>query len=106
MDKLSGEHSLFAAARKRMVRAQLSEFPLAVRAAMDKVPRHEFIPEEKQSSAYADSAVAIGFGQMISQPYIVGLMTTWLDPQPTDCVLEIGTGSGYQAAVLAELVAE
>ena len=106
MDEASSDHSLFAAARKRMVREQLSEFPPAVRAVMERVPRHEFIPEEKQSDAYADGAVAIGFGQTISQPYIVGLMTAQLVPQPTDRVLEIGTGSGYQAAVLAELVAE
>ena len=96
----------FTAARKRMVDEQLSEFPSCVRAAMTKVPRHEFLPGEKQSSAHVDGAVPIGFGQTISQPYIVALMTEQLDPQPTDRVLEIGTGSGYQAAVLAELVAE
>jgi len=106
MDELTGNRSLSAAARKRMVDEQLSEFPPAVRAAMARVPRHEFLPPEKHSSAYADGAVPIGFGQTISQPYIVALMTEQLDPQPTDRVLEIGTGSGYQAAVLAELVAE
>ena len=102
----SSESDSFAAARQRMVREQLSEFPRRVAAAMGQVPRHNFIPAEKQSFAYADSAVPIGFGQTISQPYIVALMTTQLNPQPTDCVLEIGTGSGYQAAVLAQLVAE
>ena len=96
----------FAAARKRMVAEQLSGFPPGVRAAMTKVPRHKFLPGEKQSYAHVDGAVPIGFGQTISQPYIVALMTEQLDPQPTDRVLEIGTGSGYQAAVLAELVAE
>jgi protein-L-isoaspartate(D-aspartate) O-methyltransferase len=106
MDHGFGQSSTFAAARKRMVREQLSEFPPEIQAAMERVPRHEFIPEDRQSLAYADSAVPIGHGQTISQPYIVALMTTQLEPQPADRVLEIGTGSGYQAAVLAELVAE
>ena len=106
MDKSSSELSLLAAARKRMVREQLSEFPPAIRAAMERVPRHEFLPEEKLTYAHVDGAVPIGFGQTISQPYIVALMTTHLNPQLTHRVLEIGTGTGYQAAVLAELVAE
>ena len=106
MDDSSSNQRLFAAARKRMVREQLSEFPASVRAAMGKVPRHKFLPEEQESFAHVDGAVPIGFGQTISQPYIVALMTAQLNPQPTDRVLEIGTGSGYQAAVLAELVAE
>ena len=105
MDNLSGQSSEFAAARQRMVREQLSEFPPRVVAAMGRVPRHNFIPAEKQPFAYADSAVPIGFDQTISQPYIVALMTAQINPQPTGCVLEIGTGSGYQAAVLAQLVA-
>jgi len=96
----------FSAARKRMVREQLSEFPSRVVEAMSRVPRQEFIPEVHQSLAYADRAVPIGFNQTISQPYVVALMTTQLNPQPTDRILEIGTGSGYQAAVLAQLVAE
>ena len=96
----------FAAARDRMVREQLSGLPPRVRAAMDRVPRHEFVPEEKQSLAYADTPLPIGYAQTISQPYIVALMTTQLDPPPAGRVLEIGTGSGYQAAVLAEVVAE
>src|SRR5271156_6219868 len=106
MDELSGNHSLFAAARKRMVREQLPVLPLRVLAAMGKVPRHEFVPGEYQSLAYANMPLPIGYGQSISQPYMVALMTAQLDPQPDDRVLEIGTGSGYQAAVLAELVAE
>ncbi len=106
MENLFGNQGAWAAARKRMVQEQLSAFPPAVRTAMGKVPRHEFLPEDKQAYAHADGPVPIGFGQTISQPYIVGLMTTRLEPQPTDRVLEIGTGSGYQAAVLAELVAE
>jgi len=74
--------------------------------AMRKVPRHLFIPAEGRRMAYADCPVPIGYGQTISQPYVVAFMTEQLDPRPTDRVLEIGTGSGYQAAVLAELVAE
>src|ERR1039457_3424692 len=99
-------HEMLAAARKRMVWEQLSGLPPRVLAAMGHVPRHEFVPPEQQSSAYANGPLPIGFGQTISQPYIVAVMTAQLDPQPADRVLEIGTGSGYQAAVLAELVAE
>ena len=106
MDNGFSNEKLFAAARKRMVRDQLSEFPPRVRTAMGNVPRHLFLPEEKQTYAHVDGPVPIGFGQTISQPYIVALMTAQLEPQPTDRVLEIGTGSGYQAAVLAQLVAE
>lgn len=72
--------------------------------AMRSVPRHEFVPAAYQSYAYHDSPLPIGHEQTISQPYIVALMTAQLQPKRTDCVLEIGTGSGYQAAVLAELV--
>lgn len=89
-----------------MVQDQLSEFPPHIRAVMAKVPRHEFIPEEKQAYAYEDGAMPIGLGQTISQPWIVAMMTTQLNPRPTDRVLEIGSGSGYQAAVLSQLVAE
>jgi protein-L-isoaspartate(D-aspartate) O-methyltransferase len=96
----------FDSERRRMVREQLSEFPPRVREAMELVPRHLFIPDEKQSWAYADGAVPIGFGQTISQPWIVAMMTTQLNPQPSSRILEIGTGSGYQAAVLAQLVAD
>ncbi len=92
--------------RQRMVREQLSEFPSVVRAAMEIVPRHEFVPPEDSFRAYADTALPIGHGQTISQPYIVALMTTRLEPKPTDRILEIGTGSGYQSAVLARLAAE
>lgn len=76
-----------------------------VLAAIGKVPRHEFVPEGFRNQAYEDHPLPIGYGQTISQPYIVAFMTEKLEPQPTDRVLEIGTGSGYQAAVLAELVA-
>jgi protein-L-isoaspartate(D-aspartate) O-methyltransferase len=74
-----------------------------VLAVLGRVPRHEFVPEDMRGDAYADRPLPIGFGQTISQPYIVALMTELLAVQPDDVVLEIGTGSGYQAAVLAEL---
>jgi protein-L-isoaspartate(D-aspartate) O-methyltransferase len=73
---------------------------------MEKVPRHEFVPPPHRNAAYDDRPLPIGHGQTISQPYIVALMTEQLDPQPSDRILEIGTGCGYQAAVLAELVHE
>ena len=71
---------------------------------MRMVRRHLFIPEDRRSLAYDDRPVRIGYGQTISQPFIVALMTHLLEPEPGDVVLEIGTGSGYQAAVLAPLV--
>jgi len=77
-----------------------------VLAAMRKVPRHEFVPAAARRLAYADMPVDIGWGQTISQPFIVGFMTEALELKPSDKVLEIGTGSGYQAAILAELVRE
>ena len=73
-------------------------------AAMAKVPRHRFVPATYGALSYANRPLPIGHGQTISQPYIVALMTELLDTKPGDTVLEIGTGSGYQAAVLAELV--
>ncbi|MGY6277516.1 protein-L-isoaspartate(D-aspartate) O-methyltransferase [Methylomonas sp. MgM2] len=75
-----------------------------VMAAMKQIPRHEFLPEDLRSLAYNNGPVPIGSGQTISQPYIVALMTDLLETNPTDIVLEIGTGSGYQAAVLSKLV--
>ena len=100
----------FTAAREKMVREQLQGPGRLLRhagmlAAMAEVPRHEFVPEVERARAYADYALPIGYGQTISQPYIVALMTELLDPRPTDRVLEVGTGSGYQAAVLSRLVA-
>ncbi len=74
-----------------------------VLAAMRKVPRHRYVPDEMKARAYEDSPLPIGFDQTISQPYIVALMTDLLDVSPGQKVLEIGTGSGYQAAVLAEM---
>ena len=72
--------------------------------AMRKVPRHLFVPKEYESEAYDDNPVPIGYGQTISQPYIVAYMTEVAEPDPSKTALEIGTGSGYQAAVLAETV--
>lgn len=75
----------------------------ALLEAMSKLPRHLFVPENLRNLAYADCALPIGEGQTISQPYIVAKMTELLDPRPGDKVLEIGTGSGYQAALLATM---
>jgi protein-L-isoaspartate(D-aspartate) O-methyltransferase len=101
----------FAAARERMVREQLHGpfrdiTNARVLEVMGRVPRHEFVPEKFRPQAYEDGPLPIGHDQTISQPYVVAFMTQQLDPQPADRVLEIGTGSGYQAAVLAELVKE
>jgi protein-L-isoaspartate(D-aspartate) O-methyltransferase len=71
---------------------------------MERVPRHEFVPESERRYAYENRPLPIGHGQTISQPYIVAIMTDLMKLEPGDRVLEIGTGSGYQAAVLAELV--
>jgi protein-L-isoaspartate(D-aspartate) O-methyltransferase len=81
-------------------RAALAE---RVRQAIAKVPRHEFVPTDQKANAYQNRPLPIGHGQTISQPFIVALMTDIMEIKPTDKVLEIGTGSGYQAAVLAEL---
>ncbi len=103
------EPDQYAAERQRMVEIQLSGpergiTNTRVLAVMQKVPRHEFVPEQFRNLAYGDYPLPIGHGQTISQPYIVAFMTEQLDPKPNDRVLEVGTGSGYQAAVLAELV--
>lgn len=94
------------AERQRMVAQQLRGRNItseAVLRAMAEVPRHRFVPDDMRASAYADSPLPIGDGQTISQPYIVAYMVQLLELKPSDRVLEIGTGSGYQAAVLAEL---
>src|SRR5262245_18069353 len=96
------------------LRAQMVEQQIKARGikdervlqAMAKVPRHEFVPKEGRADAYRDGPLPIGQGQTISQPYVVALMTEEAKPRPEHRVLEIGTGSGYQAAVLAELVKE
>ena len=80
-----------------------SAFDRRVTTAMENVPRHEFVPIEFQAYAYANIPVPIGFGKTISQPFIVALMTDLLDIGPDDAVLEIGTGLGYQAAILSQL---
>jgi protein-L-isoaspartate(D-aspartate) O-methyltransferase len=108
---LAADKDLFADARKGMVRDQLSGPGRSITnsrvlAVMGQVPRHEFVPERYRSQTYEDRPLPIGYDQTISQPYIVAFMTEQLHPEPTDRVLEIGTGSGYQAAVLAGLVSE
>jgi protein-L-isoaspartate(D-aspartate) O-methyltransferase len=93
--------------RENMVQSQIVNRGVrnpAVLAAMRKVPRHKLLPADCIADAYGDYPLPIGNGQTISQPYIVALMTELLQPRPEDKVLEIGTGSGYQAAVLAEIV--
>jgi protein-L-isoaspartate(D-aspartate) O-methyltransferase len=96
----------WAERREAMVARQIEERGIsdpATLAAMRAVPRHEFVPAEAHPLAYADQPLPIGHGQTISQPYIVGYMTEQLELEPGDRVLEVGTGSGYQAAVLAEI---
>ena len=89
-----------------MVREQLAVITdFRVLEAMQAVPRHKFVPAQMRQYAYDDRALPIGFGQTISQPYIVAFMTAHLQTKPSERILEIGTGSGYQAAVLAQLVA-
>lgn len=97
----------FALERDRMLEDQLRRRDITDRrvlAAMRQVPRHRFVRPADRHLAYADAPLPIGKLQTISQPYIVALMTQWLEPQPDDQVLEVGTGSGYQAAVVARLV--
>jgi protein-L-isoaspartate(D-aspartate) O-methyltransferase len=106
----------FSALRERMLAAVAIHATLAgeeigkamldqrVMEVMARVPRHEFVPVELQPFAYENMPLPIGFGKTISQPFIVALMTDLLDPQAGEVVLEIGTGLGYQAAILAELV--
>ena len=108
-------HEEFSDMRQRMLAeiaaktiyacAQLGKAALAPRVmdVMGTVPRHEFVPLELRPFAYADSPLPIGFDKTISQPFIVAVMTDLLDVQPTDTVLEIGTGLGYQSAILAQL---
>src|ERR1017187_561394 len=92
-----------------MVREQIESRGITnarVLAALNKVPRHEFVPEHLADAAYEDHPLPIGYSQTISQPYIVALMTELLQLQPGAKVLEVGTGSGYQAAILAEVGAQ
>ena len=99
----------WAAPRHDMVELQIRERGVhqpEVLRAMEAVPRHLFIPEEHRDQAYSDAPQPIGWGQTISQPYIVALMTELLELRPGDKVLEIGTGSGYHAAVLSRVAGE
>jgi len=96
-------------ARQRMVERQIEQRGVddeAVLAAMRSVPRHEFVPPARSDRAYADTPLPIGHGQTISQPYIVAFMTEKLQLEPGDRVLEIGTGSGYQAGILGAMGVE
>jgi protein-L-isoaspartate(D-aspartate) O-methyltransferase len=98
-----------ATQRQRMVEQQLKARGIKderVLAAMAKVPREEFIPVDTRPNAYEDGPLPIGYDQTISQPYVVAFMTEQLRPKRSDRILEIGSGSGYQAAILAELVGE
>jgi protein-L-isoaspartate(D-aspartate) O-methyltransferase len=99
----------YAKLRKRMIDEQLRDRGISdarVLAAMAKVPRHEFVPAELRDQAYQDSALPLILGQTISQPYVVAYMTQALQLTGVERVLEVGSGSGYQAAVLAEIVRE
>ena len=99
----------FKQAREMMVDRQIRQRGVddtKVLSAMAQVPRHRFVPKELSSKAYADHPLPIGEGQTISQPYIVALMTEWLKLTGKERVLEIGTGSGYQAAILSEVAKE
>ncbi len=101
------EKTDYKAAREKMVNNQIKARGIQNRltlAAMQTVPRHKFVPEKLLSSAYFDSPLPIGYGQTISQPYIVAFMTETIKPKKDFKVLEIGTGSGYQAAILANIV--
>lgn len=104
-----GPKGEFKTMREKMVETQIKARGVKdprVLSAMLKVERHLFVPKEYQTSAYADQPLPIGEGQTISQPYIVALMTELLELKGEERILEIGTGSGYQAAILAELVKE
>jgi len=105
----SPEPARFREARARMVRNELAGRDIRDRRvleAMGRVPRQQFIPERLADEAYRDGPLPIGHGQTISQPYIVALMTQLVEPKSTSRALDIGTGSGYQAAILAELCKE
>jgi len=107
--EINGEVDKYAQLRKNMVEQQLKSRDIndkKILDVMDKVERHKFVPPSLVNNAYDDNPLPIGYGQTISQPYIVALMTQTLDVNENDRVLEIGTGSGYQTAVLSELVKE
>jgi protein-L-isoaspartate(D-aspartate) O-methyltransferase len=102
----TADYDRFAESREAMVSNQIEERGVddpRVLAALRTTPRHVFVPGDYESQAYEDHPLPIGYGQTISQPYIVALMSAALETEPGDKVLEVGTGSGYQAAVLAEM---
>ncbi len=105
--KLNGGEEGFSVMRRRLVdnlvRDGILRTPRIIKAFL-KVPREEFVPSNLRSSAYVDHPLPIGYGQTISAPHMVAIMTEELQPMPGDKVLEVGTGSGYQAAILAEIV--
>jgi len=104
---MPGDTEHYRELRHKMVETQIVAKGVKdelVLKAMRDVPRHLFVPERSRGSAYRDHPLAIGYGQTISQPYIVALMTEWLKPKKDDIALEVGTGSGYQAAVLGQIV--
>ncbi|HEX6323734.1 MAG TPA: protein-L-isoaspartate(D-aspartate) O-methyltransferase [Vicinamibacterales bacterium] len=108
-DPENEQRPAWSEARRRMIDEQLRSRGIRderVLAAMGEVPRHLFVPAGNQAAAYADTPLPIGHGQTISQPYIVGFMTEALQVEPSHKVLEIGTGSGYQAAILGKLAGE
>jgi protein-L-isoaspartate(D-aspartate) O-methyltransferase len=107
LSQKSGGSSASSAATmvERQLRQRGIDDPRTLRA-MTKVPREKFVPKELINKAYDDRPLPIGYNQTISQPFIVGFMSQQIQPKPTHRVLEIGTGSGYQAAILGELVAE
>jgi protein-L-isoaspartate(D-aspartate) O-methyltransferase len=101
--------SVFTKKRISMVRDQIARRDVADEAVLQallEVPRHKLVPRQQRYDAYSDRPLPIGYGQTISQPYIVGLMTELLEPRPGDTILEVGTGSGYQAAVLSRIVSQ
>ncbi|MEA3350651.1 MAG: protein-L-isoaspartate(D-aspartate) O-methyltransferase, partial [Chloroflexota bacterium] len=106
---LRKQEDQYTAKRETMVREQIERRGIhtpSVLEALRAVPRHLFLPESSRRRAYSDGAMRIGHGQTISQPYIVALMTDLLKLQADEIVLEVGTGSGYQAAILSHLAAE
>ena len=105
----SFQDDVYKEKREKMVKEQIERRGVSdqlVLKAMHNVKRHLFVPQERMAEAYDDRPLPIGYGQTISQPYIVAYMTEVIQPKPEFKVLEIGTGSGYQAAVLAEIVKE